>query len=87
MIGTLRAAAYGIISEYAGRSAQKFPEDIKMSLDLKYLLFLQGIRAVTGGIFDEIFNGLSKFAVDILPFLPFVVFRCADKKWDTASWR
>ncbi len=52
-----------------------------MSLDLKYLLFLQGIRAVTGGIFDEIFNGLSKFAVDILPFLPFVVFRCVDKKW------
>ena len=52
-----------------------------MSLDLKYLLFLQGIRAVTGGAFDEIFNGLSKFAVDILPFLPFVVFWCTDKKW------
>ena len=43
----LRAAAYGIMIECAERSAQKFPENIIMSLDLKYLLFLQGIRAVT----------------------------------------
>gem|GEM_PF-2637611 len=46
----LRAAVYGIMTECAERSAQKFPENIIMSLDLKYLLFLQGIRAVTGGI-------------------------------------
>ena len=52
-----------------------------MSIDLKYLLILQGLRAVTGGIFDEFFNGLSKFAVDILPFLPYVIFWCCDKKW------
>ena len=39
------------------------------------------MRAVTGGIFDEFFNGLSKFAVDILPFLPYVIFWCCDKKW------
>ena len=51
-----------------------------MTLDLKYLLLLQGIRVATGGAFDEFFNALSKFAVDILPFLPYVVFWCADKK-------
>jgi membrane-associated phospholipid phosphatase len=32
-------------------------------------------------MFDELFNAISKFAVDIMPFLPFVVFWCADKKW------
>jgi hypothetical protein len=42
---------------------------------------LQDIRIATGGLFDEFFNALSKFAVDIMPFLPFVVFWCADKKW------
>ena len=36
-----------------------------MSIDLKYLLILQGLRAVTGGIYDEFFNGLSKLDVDI----------------------
>lgn len=50
-------------------------------MDIQYLLWLQEIRNATGGAFDEFFNALSKFAVDIMPFLPFVVFWCADKKW------
>ena len=52
-----------------------------MTADLQYLLFLQGLRIATGGVFDDFFNALSKFAVDILPFLPYVVFWCADKRW------
>lgn len=50
-------------------------------MDIQYLLWLQELRNATGGAFDEFFNALSKFAVDIMPFLPFVVFWCADKKW------
>ena len=50
-------------------------------MDIQYLLWLQEIRNATGGVFDEFFNALSKFAVDIMPFLPFVVFWGADKKW------
>lgn len=52
-----------------------------MEIDIQYLLWLQELRIATGGIFDEFFNALSKFAVDIMPFLPFVVFWCADRKW------
>lgn len=55
-----------------------------MELDIMYLLFLQGLREVTGGIFNELFNAISKLAVDILPFLPYVIFWCADKRW---GWR
>ena len=51
-----------------------------MGIDLQYLLFLQNIRAATGGIFNEFFNSLSKFAVDIMPFVPFVLFWCVSKK-------
>ncbi len=50
-------------------------------MDIQYLLWLQELRNATGGIFDEFFNALSKFAVDILPFLPFVIFWGVDKKW------
>ncbi len=52
-----------------------------MSIDLRYLLWLQELRAVTGGVFDEFFNGLSKFAVEIMPFLPFLVFWGLSRKW------
>ena len=52
-----------------------------MGIDIQYLLFLQEIRNASGGIFDEFFNALSKFAVDILPFLPFIVFWSVNKKW------
>ncbi|MBQ3796024.1 MAG: phosphatase PAP2 family protein [Butyrivibrio sp.] len=52
-----------------------------MELDIQYLLFLQEFRNATGGILNEFFNALSKFAVDILPFLPFVIFWGVDKKW------
>ena len=50
-------------------------------MDIKYLLFLQGLRLATGGIFDEVFNGISKVAVDIMPFLPMFVFWCVSRKW------
>jgi len=50
-------------------------------IDIQYLLWLQEIRNATGGIFDEFFNNISKLAVDIMPFLPFIIFWCVDKKW------
>lgn len=50
-------------------------------MDIQYLLFWQEIRLATGGVFDEFFNGISKFAVDLMPFLPFIVFWCVSKKW------
>ncbi len=50
-------------------------------MDIEYLLFLQNIRLATGGTFDEFFNAISKVAVDVMPFLPFVVFWCVSKKW------
>ncbi|MBQ4514336.1 MAG: phosphatase PAP2 family protein [Anaerolineaceae bacterium] len=52
-----------------------------MGIDIQYLLFLQGIRNATGGFFNEFFNAISKFAVDILPFLPFIIFWSVNKKW------
>lgn len=61
-----------------------------MSFDIQYLLWLQELRNATGGMFDEIFNALSKFAVDILPFLPYVIFWGVDKAWGyfflTVDW-
>ncbi len=50
-------------------------------MDIQYLLWLQELRNATGGIFNEFFNALSKIAVDVLPFLPFIIFWCVDKKW------
>ncbi len=59
-------------------------------MDIQYLLWLQELRNATGGVFDEFFNGISKFAVDLLPFLPFVIFWGVDKVWGyfflTAHW-
>lgn len=52
-----------------------------MGIDLQYLLFLQKLREMTGGAFDEIFNALSKFSVDYLPFLPFIIYWAVHKKW------
>ncbi len=61
-----------------------------MEFDIQYLMMLQELRSATGGIFDEVFNSLSKFAVDLLPFLPFVIFWGVDKKWGyyflTSQW-
>ncbi len=51
-----------------------------MGFDLQYLLFLQNLRESTGGLFDEFFNALSKFAVDLLPFLPFIIYWCVNKR-------
>ncbi|MCR5046444.1 MAG: phosphatase PAP2 family protein [Treponema sp.] len=50
-------------------------------MDISFLLFLQGIREATGGIFNEFFNGVSKVAVDVAIFIPFIVYWCVDKKW------
>ena len=52
-----------------------------MEIDIQYLLLLQNLRNASGGVFNEFFNALSKFAVDVLPFLPFVVFWGVHKKW------
>ena len=52
-----------------------------MPIDLQYLVWLQDLRAATGGIFDEIFNALSKVSVEIMPFLPFLVFWGLSRKW------
>ncbi len=52
-----------------------------MSFDLQYLLFLQNLRGATGGIFNEFFNAISKFAVDMLKFLPYVILWCVSTKW------
>ena len=52
-----------------------------MGIDIQYLLFWQSLREATGGILDEFFNAISKFAVDLLIFLPFIIFWCVDKKW------
>ena len=50
-------------------------------MDIQYLLWLQELRNATGGVFDEFFNALSKIAVDLMPFLPFVIFWVVDRKW------
>jgi len=60
---------------------QRYQEERTMPIDLQYLSWLQDIRNATGGIFDEFFNGLSKFAVDLMPFLPFLVFWSLSRKW------
>ncbi len=52
-----------------------------MEFDIQYLLWLQELRNATGGIFDEFFNALSKFAAEMLPFLPFVIFWGVNKNW------
>ncbi len=52
-----------------------------MNFDIQYLLLLQELRNATGGIFDEFFNSISKIAVDVMPFLPYVIFWAFDKKW------
>ena len=52
-----------------------------MPIDLQYLSFLQDLRNATGGCFNEIFNAISKIAVDILPFLPYLIFLCVDRVW------
>ena len=52
-----------------------------MGIDLQYLLILQNLRIATGGIFDEFFNAISKVAVDVLPFLPFLIYLSVNKKW------
>lgn len=52
-----------------------------MALDIQYLLLLQNLRNALGGSLDEIFNGISKIAVDIMPLLPYLIFWAVDKRW------
>nr|WP_297706598.1 phosphatase PAP2 family protein [uncultured Butyrivibrio sp.] len=52
-----------------------------MTIDIQYLIMLQDLRNATGGIFNEFFNAISKLAVDLLVFLPYIVFWSVDKKW------
>lgn len=52
-----------------------------MHIDIEYLLFLQEMRMATGGFFNEIFNAISKIAVDIMPILPYLIFWAVDKSW------
>ncbi len=52
-----------------------------MGFDIKYLLMLQDLRNATGGIFDEVFNAISKIAVDIMIFLPYLIFWGFSKDW------
>ena len=52
-----------------------------MEFDIQYLLFLQELRNATGGMFDEFFNAISKVAVDVLIFLPYILFWSVSKRW------
>ncbi len=52
-----------------------------MTFDLQYLLFLQNLRNALGGSLDEVFNGISKFAVVIMPLLPYMIYWAVDKRW------
>ena len=52
-----------------------------MEIDIQYLLFLQNLRIMTGGIFDEVFNAISKFAVDIMIMVPYIIYWSVDKTW------
>lgn len=61
-----------------------------MSFDLQYLLLLQNLRNALGGSLDEFFNGITKFAVVIMPLLPYLIYWGANKRWGyrfiTALW-
>ena len=50
-------------------------------MDIQYLLFLQDLRVSSGGAFDGFFNSVSRMAVEIMPFLPFIIFWCVSRKW------
>ena len=52
-----------------------------MEIDIQYLLFLQNLRIMTGGVLDEVFNAMSKFAVDLLIMVPYIVYWSLDKSW------
>jgi len=50
-------------------------------IDIQYLLLLQNLREATCGVFNEFFNGISKVAVDVIFFLPFVIYWACDTVW------
>ena len=52
-----------------------------MGIDISYLLWLQDLRNAIGGIFDEVFNMLSKISVEVIIMLPFLIYWGCDKKW------
>ena len=50
-------------------------------MDIQYLILLQQLRILLGGCLDEIFNGISKVAVVVMPLLPAVIYWSVNKKW------
>lgn len=52
-----------------------------MPFDLQYLVWLQDLRNALGGSLDEVFNGISKIAVVVMPLLPYLIYWAVDKKW------
>lgn len=50
-------------------------------IDIQYLLILQNLREMTGGIFDEFFNGLSKISVEVIYFIPYIIYWSCDKEF------
>ncbi len=52
-----------------------------MEFDIQYLLFLQELRNATGNVFNEFFNAISKLAVDVMIYLPYLLFWGYSKKW------
>ena len=50
-------------------------------MDIQFLLLLQELRIMLGGCLDEVFNGISKVAVVVMPLLPAAVYWCASKRW------
>ncbi|MBQ4254326.1 MAG: hypothetical protein II712_05785, partial [Erysipelotrichaceae bacterium] len=52
-----------------------------MSIDIEILLWLQQLRNSLGGALDEIFNGISKVSVVVMPLLPAIVYWCLSRKW------
>ena len=50
-------------------------------MDIQFLILLQEFRILLGGCLDEVFNGISKVAVVVMPLLPVAVYWCANKKW------
>ena len=50
-------------------------------MDIQILLLLQRLRYALGGNLDEIFNGISKVAVVVMPLLPSLIFWGVSKTW------
>ncbi|MBR0138633.1 MAG: phosphatase PAP2 family protein [Erysipelotrichaceae bacterium] len=52
-----------------------------MTLDIEILLYLQELRNSLGGALDEIFNGISKVSVVVMPLFPAIIYWSTSTKW------